>query len=261
MNADRFSEVTIDADKSKAKDHRVPVEVKLVPSHTKRLRAGGGYGTDTGVRGSLTYADVDALSLGHRFDAQLIASEILQGLAASYIVPSATDIDSFYGLVGTLQTEYQPDLPYSEDLSGIAEGKTIRHWKDRHILCPVQKENSEAGDQTTNAFLLMPGMRLTGRTYDNMTRPTKGYRYLMEMRGTDQAFGSDTGFVQFWPTETFILPLPWRFSLVARSQLGRLTEPGCSRAADFGPLLCGWRPKRARDMLTGRLAPRMKAGT
>jgi translocation and assembly module TamA len=224
MNADRFSAVTIDADKSRAKDHSVPVEVKLVPSPTRRLRVGAGYGTDTGVRGGLTYTDVDALSLGHKFDAQLTASEFIQGVAAAYTIPSATDIDSFYALLGNLQNEYQSDYHIEKASMELQRAKRFGIGRVGTFYVQVQKENSEAGDQITNAFLVMPGVRLTGRTYDNLTRPTKGYRYLMEVRGTDQGLGSDTGFIQFMANGDFIVPLPWRLSLLGRGQLGATAQ-------------------------------------
>jgi translocation and assembly module TamA len=224
MNADRFSAVTIDADKSRAKDHSVPVEVKLVPSPTERLRVGAGYGTDTGVRGGLTYTDVDALSLGHKFDAQLMASEFIQGVAAAYTIPSATDIDSFYALLGNLQNEYQSDYHIQKASLELQRAKRFGIGRVGTFYVQVQKENSEAGDQITNAFLVMPGVRLTGRTYDNLTRPTKGYRYLMEVRGTDQGLGSDTGFIQFMANGDFIVPLPWRLSLLGRGQLGATAQ-------------------------------------
>jgi translocation and assembly module TamA len=224
MNADRFSEVTIDADKSKAKDHSVPIEVKLVPSATKRLRIGGGYGTDTGVRGALTYTDVDALSRGHRLDAQLTASEYIQGVAAAYTIPSTTDIDSFYALLGNLQNEYLSDYHTQKVSVELQRAKRFGIGRVGTFYVQVQKENSVAGDQITNAFLVMPGVRLTGRTYDNLTRPTKGYRYLMELRGTDQALGSDTGFIQFLANGDVTVPLPWRLSLLGRAQFGATTQ-------------------------------------
>jgi translocation and assembly module TamA len=224
MNADRFSEVTIDADKSKAKDHVVPFEIRLLPSRTKRLRVGGGYGTDTGVRGTLTYTDVDALSLGHRFDAQLTGSEYIQGVAASYTIPSATDIDSFYALVGNLQNENLSDYHTEKISVELQRAKRFGMGTVGTFYVQVQKENSDAGDQITNDFLVMPGVRLTGHTYDNLTRPTKGYRYLMELRGTDQALGSTTGFIQFMANGDIIVPLPWRLSFLGRGQLGATAQ-------------------------------------
>jgi translocation and assembly module TamA len=224
MNADRFSEVTIDADKSKAKDHVVPVEIRLLPSRTKRLRVGGGYGTDTGVRGTLTYTDVDARSLGHRFDAQLTGSEYIQGVAASYTIPSATDIDSFYALVGNLQNENLSDYHTEKISVELQRAKRFGMGTVGTFYVQVQKENSDAGDQITNDFLVMPGVRLTGHTYDNLTRPTKGYRYLMELRGTDQALGSTTGFIQFMANGDIIVPLPWRLSFLGRGQLGATAQ-------------------------------------
>ena len=86
-NADRFSEVTIEAEKDEAQDFRVPVRIRLTPSKPKRFRFGAGYETDNGLGMLARYHDLNFNRWGHEAEAELRLSERLQGLAFGYILP------------------------------------------------------------------------------------------------------------------------------------------------------------------------------
>jgi translocation and assembly module TamA len=66
----------------------------------------------------------------------------------------------------------------------------------------------------------MPGLRFTDRHFDDIIRPTKGYRYSLELRGAHQYLGSDTGLIQLLADGNTITPLPWRLSLRTRAKVG-----------------------------------------
>ena len=84
----------------------------------------------------------------------------------------------------------------------------------------ARKENSDAGDQSTNTFLLMPGGRLSDQRYDNVIRPRKGFQYQAELRATHQSLGSSTGFIQILASGDWIIPLLWDLSLTTRARVG-----------------------------------------
>jgi len=88
------------------------------------------------------------------------------------------------------------------------------------LFLQVLRERSEVGEQKTNTFSVLPGARLSGVDFDNMIRPTKGYRYSTELKGTHQAMGSSTGLIQFTGDGGLILPLPARLSLITRAMVG-----------------------------------------
>ncbi len=241
--SDRFSQVIVTPDKAGAADTMVPVDIKLIPSAPKRLRGGVGYSTDTGARGTLVYDDVNVAGLGHVFNAELNLSQVLQGLAAQYIWPSAKDTSSFTSLNGQLKREDTEsyiirlaslELGHTRILelgeSGAPRGlavptpkkmaPTLERGAFLTAYVKMQKENSEAGDETTSPFLLMPGIRFFGRDYDSLTRSNKGFRYSAEVRGTSQALGSQAEFLQFLGNLEFIRPMPWRCKLLMRFQVG-----------------------------------------
>ena len=70
----------------------------------------------------------------------------------------------------------------------------------------------------------MPGVQFSQNKYDSITRPTKGFRYDLELRGTDQFMGSNTGFLQFLGRGEYLISLPQRLSVLTRMQIGATTE-------------------------------------
>ncbi len=223
INADRFRTVIIDADKEKARDHRVPIEIRLRPSKPKRLKLGGGYETDIGPKGSIKYEDVNFLGTSHRFQAQFDLSQPLQVIGARYTIPDTRDIRSFSSISFNMKREDQTTGTslFSESMMAEFEkARTLGRVPVGSVFLQVLKENSEVGEERTNTFSVLPGARLSGMSYDDMIRPTRGYRYSMELKGTHQAIGSTTGLIQFTGDGGIIVPLPARLSLLARSMVG-----------------------------------------
>jgi translocation and assembly module TamA len=227
INADRFRTVIINADKEKAQDHRVPVEIRLRPSKPKRLKLGGGYETDIGPKGSIKYEDVNFLGTSHKFQSQFDLSQPLQVIGARYTIPDTKDIRSFSSISFNMKREDQTTGTslFSESIMAEFErARTLGRVPVGSVFLQVLKENSEVGEERTNTFSVLPGVRLSGMSYDDMIRPTQGYRYSAELKGTHQAIGSSTGLIQFTGNGGIIVPLPGRLSLLARSMVGATVQ-------------------------------------
>ncbi|OPY83553.1 MAG: Translocation and assembly module TamA precursor [Syntrophorhabdus sp. PtaU1.Bin153] len=219
VGADRFKAVTVRARKENAVGNEVPIEIDLAPSLPKRLKFGIGYGTDTGLRGSIRYQDLNINRLGHALDGELKLSEIFQGLGLRYVFPATIDMKSFSSLKLGFEREDTTDKLVEYVLVEGEHTRTIGRDVLGSAFIRLQKEDSKAGDQTTRSFLLMPGVRMAGHRYDNLIRPTRGFRYDLEGRGTDHSMGSDTDFIQFLGSGELIVPLPQKFFLITRMRL------------------------------------------
>jgi translocation and assembly module TamA len=231
VSSDRFKMVTINGKKDEAKDNHVPIEITLVPLKQKRVKFGIGYGTDTGIRGSIRYQDFNILGTGQFFDMELKLSEIFQGVGARYIFPSKIDVKS----LASIKLGWEHEKTSDKTIEFLAlEGaltrtfgnkeKTVGKEKLGSIYLRLQQEDSEAGNEKTKTFLVMPGAQFSHHQYDNVIRPTKGFRYNLELRGTDQFMGSETGFLQFLGRGEYLIPLPYGFSISTRMQVGATTE-------------------------------------
>jgi len=215
-NTERFDEIIITPDRERAQDNRVPVTITLKPGTTQRLRPGIGYGTDTGVRGSLTYRHLNVLDLGHEFHSQLYLSERLQGIAASYVIPSPRDTRTYSALQLNLQRE---DVSAYVSRLVALEGSVNRSMgrgKLGTAFLRVHQESFTVGGEDSSSLLVLPGLRYSEHRFDNLVRPTRGYRFMVEGSGTHQFLGSTTGLIQLRAEGSTIMPLPWRLSLLTR---------------------------------------------
>ncbi|HJV65937.1 MAG TPA: autotransporter assembly complex family protein [Geomonas sp.] len=232
-NSTRFKEVLITPDKAAAKDHQVPVLVKLTPAPRRTLRPGVGYGTDTGPRASVHFRELNLFHKGHDLDLMLYAAQRLQGFMALYTVPSARDILSNTTFQLNLQQEQTSS--YTSQLAAF-EVDYNRSLGKGELLTPyvkIQQEDFTIGIEKSSSRLVLPGLRFAKQNFDNLSRPTRGYRYAFDLRGAHQYFGSDSALVQFITDGNAVLPLPWRLSLHVKSRVGlsMLADP----LADFPP--------------------------
>ncbi len=226
-NSERFREVNVTPEKAEAAGFHVPVLVRLQPAPSKSLRQGIGYGTDTGGRFNVRYRDLNVLRRGHEFTANLYISERLQGIAAGYILPDDADVRGATALQLSLQREEV--TTYTSRLVALELDRS-RSFGKREMgtaYVRLQREEYTVGAQDSSARLVLPGVRLSGDHYDNPIRPSRGFRYAFDLRGTHGLFGSDTEVLQLVSGGGIIVPLPWQlsFQMRARAGLTLLSDP------------------------------------
>ena len=219
-NSERFKEVIVIPERDKARDLVMPVLVKLSPAPSRHLRPGIGYGTDTGARMSLRYHDLNMFQIGHDLDINLYIAENLQGLSAGYTIPSYRDIKGSTGVQLNLQRE--DVTTYVSRLASLELDRNHSFGIGRlgTAYVRLQQEDFTIGAQNAGTRLVLPGLRFTDNHYDNLIRPSKGYHYEVEVRGTSRVMGSDTGLLQVLAQGSALIPLPWRLSFHTRARAG-----------------------------------------
>ena len=224
--SERFQSVTIQPDKAGATDHSVPINVDLTPTPQKIVKVGVGFTTDYGPGFSVRYEDLNVADSAQRLVSELNLSQRLQGLALRYLFPGSTDFRSFTSTRVGAQRE--DTVSYTTKSVSADIERTMGFGRDRlgSIYLQLQKEDSTAAGDTTNTFILIPGVRFSQKGYENLIRPTRGFHYKLEARGTTQSFGSDVGFAQLLGYGDVLLPLVGRFSLKMRGQAGATSMNG-----------------------------------
>ena len=220
INSDRFAAVNIRADKEEAQDYHVPVRIQVEPSAPKRLRPGIGYSTDFGPRVSLRYQDVNAFHRGHEFNTDLNVAERRQVISSYYSLPSPGHTDNRTNLRLGLQRELLK--PY-DNLLFTLEGEQARSFgygKVGSVYLQFREERFSESGQDGTSSLIMPGLRFNQRQVDDVIRPSRGFRYALETRGSGETLGAETNFLQFLGNGDLMIPLPQRFSLISRLQVG-----------------------------------------
>jgi len=219
LNSGRFNSALMTPEKDKAEDFLVPVLMTLKAAPPKRFRAGIGYSTDTGGRLSAKYTDLNVYGdSGHEFSGTLTLSERMQGLGVGYIIPGAKDIDNLTAFRLNFQRE-ELDT-YDNRLISFEASRTRSFRKGRlgTVYAKVQHEESTIAPENVSSFFLMPGLRFSQLIYDDLVRPTKGFRYAVEVKGTSKYLNSDMNLLQVLAQGNLLFPLPGKLSILTRVQ-------------------------------------------
>jgi translocation and assembly module TamA len=212
--------VSVLPDREGATAYRVPVVIRVVPSPRRTIRPGVGYGTDTGFRASVSYRDLSLFYPGHTLNTEITVAEKFQGLGIAYGIPSHKRLDTVTTLQLNLQREDVNDT--LSRLLALELDRTRGFGGNRLATVFVRflYEDYSAGLEESTSFLLLPGLRFSQSSYDDLIRPTHGYHFQLETRGTHQVLGSDAGFIQFIAEGGGLMALPWRLSLRTRAKGG-----------------------------------------
>ncbi len=204
------------------KDLQLPVNIVLTPRKPNKYTAGIGYGTDTGVRGSLGWERRYFNRYGHRFSSKLELSEIRQSMTNRYTIPLST-LDSFVDITAGYQNE-TTDISESEVLLlGISKHHTrdLFGTKLSEVIgLEYRDERFAIGSDTGHAKLLMPNINWTYIKADNRVYALKGYKIGLNVRGAMDGFGSNTSVLQTRLDGKFIHKLFKNSRIILRGEMG-----------------------------------------
>ena len=220
LNTDRFKEVAVTPRLKSATDSRVPVQIHLTPSPSRRLRPGIGYGTDTGARVSLKYKDLNVFGGGQEYSIDFVIAQLSQTLQSNYTIPSSTNINSYTAFRAGLNRETPKTYTTQSVFGEVERLRGFGRGRLGSVYLRVLQENSDIGGQKVSSHMILPGVRFSRNGYTDVRRPKSGYQYALEARGGHQYLGSSTGLFQVLASANTLIPLPGRFSLFLRANSG-----------------------------------------
>jgi len=194
-NSNYFEEVRVEPRVGEAgPDQRVPVEVRLTPRESSEYQAGLGYGTDTGVRGSLSWQEHRVNRLGHRFRSKLQVSEIGGSIDGRYIIPFGDPRREEYQLFASY-IENNPDTNDSQlGRVGVLRSKALGRTR-LDLSFAYQREDFTVAGQSGLADLFIPGISLSRVTADDRLFTRNGMRWNASLQGAAGVI-SDFAFLQ-----------------------------------------------------------------
>ena len=211
-----FKSVTVVPNREAATSQQVPVVITVLPAPRITIRPGIGYGTDTGARASVGFKHLSLFAAGNALNSEIAVAERLQGIASAYSIPSSQDFDTFSTIRLNLQREVANDTV--SKLVFLEPSRTTGFGENRLGTAYIRYmyEEYSVGLEDGSSSLLLPGIRFSQQEYDDLIKPTKGWHYSLETRGTHQWIISDASFIQFIVESGAIVPLPWRLTLMSR---------------------------------------------
>ncbi len=201
----------------------VPVRVTLAPRKRSQYSAGIGYGTDTGVRGSVGWERRYVNRWGHRFLAKAELSEIRKSVVATYSLPTGQ----------TSEDEYVVSTGYKDETTDVSSGQLFKigvHKNHSRSLfdfriretvgLEYRDERYAVGSDTGHSKLLMPNLSWSYLQANDRIYTKQGFKLQLEVRGALDKIGSNTSFLQSRLNGTFIYQLHETGRLIARGEAG-----------------------------------------
>ncbi len=218
-DSDYFSSVDVIAQRERAEDLQVPVNVTVVPHKRNKYTFGLGYGTDTGARASAGWERRLVNKRGHRFATDLRLSEVKNNLSASYSVPLRNPrTEKLTYSAGYFDSD--TDTNRSQTIL-LGASRTDSRWGSSETLgLSFQREDFTVGGVDDTALLLMPEASWLWVRADDRIYSSRGMRLQLSVRGASEALLSSTTFVQTQLQAKFIQKVFSASRIILRGDAG-----------------------------------------
>ncbi len=220
-DANLFRTIEIRPLRDRAKDHRIPIQISLESSPRHQLFPGIGYGTDSGVRGSLRYRNRNLFHRGHEFQGDLRISEEDQYFITTYTIPDLDSLDRKTRITAGIRNEDNTSYESNKLFSEVEYMRAFRQNLTASLFLRQERERYWIGDDSSRlSHLLMAGGRLNLQLVDNLLTPQRGIQTRLELKGGTDALFSAISLLQLTGNITTIHPLPQQLSLLLRLRGG-----------------------------------------
>ncbi len=216
-----FSQAEILAEREKAVDNRIPVVVKTVPSKARRHTLGLGYGTDTGPRFSAGTEWRRLNEKGHKVRIDLRLTAIEQSLSTQYLIPLKKVLSDSLAFTASASRAFVGDIDTNQFKVGTSLNEDWLGFR-RRLYLSLERENFDVGSGTQTTDLLIPGLELSRRSFDDLIYPRKGYSAALDIHGGLESPLTETTFLNTHISARSVWPLTRRSRLLLRGELGAI---------------------------------------
>jgi translocation and assembly module TamA len=207
----------------------VPVNVQLTPAKRRLYSVGGGFTTDTGLHGRLGYTDRRINDDGHQLESRLFLSPVQSQLNGTYRWPKSDPRHEWFSIVAGAQHE-NTETSTSDTLKlGVLRSRNRgKSWLETRYM-NFEYDNYEVADQKTTSQLIIFGSNWEKDNGRTLSRALNGYRLNIDVRGANDALGSDTSFLQLQLKARWIRALGDKSRILTRTTVAstvkdKLTE-------------------------------------
>lgn len=179
-------------------NRQVPLDVSLIPLKPNKYTVGLGYGTDTGIRGTLGWERRYVNPWGHRFIANVRAGEKNRSseFNAGYVIPGKFPITDNYRLHAGLYNENYLDLYSKVHELGISQNRQLGAWQ-RVLGLSYREEKFEQYDTSErHDNLFLPSVQFIKVVSDDLFSPNIGHRLAFNLKASISSIFSDETFFQ-----------------------------------------------------------------
>ncbi len=214
-----FSGVTVEPELDNLSDFHVPIALTLTPALRNRYSFGLGYGTDTGIRGKMEWKNRLFNASGHKMHSSLQLSEKISTVVTSYEIPVADPRYDALKYAGSWVSE-EWDGTQTDLLSVAAAVSHSGPVYQYGVTLEARDETYDVGVTSGSSFLLLPGVGWSVVVAQNRINTEDGWRFSVDVKGTEKSMLSDATFVQAQAGVKGIMSLFDKWRLIGRFTLG-----------------------------------------
>ncbi|HEY2591206.1 MAG TPA: POTRA domain-containing protein, partial [Steroidobacteraceae bacterium] len=149
-----FSTVAVQPGEPDRSEHTVPILITAQPNARNLYSFSGGYGTDTGPRGTLSWQRTRIGTSGDRFGVQFEASRLLQVLQAAYTFPIADPAVDRFSIVGVVDYGIPGDLINKDFALGPSLTRVVGDWQYGFSMLPTHAVTYDTNSTRTQNLLV-----------------------------------------------------------------------------------------------------------
>ncbi|MBV8876867.1 MAG: BamA/TamA family outer membrane protein [Gammaproteobacteria bacterium] len=206
---------------------KVPVKIRADASRRHRYSVGGGYATDTGIRGTFGYEDRRINTYGHTLSIAVQASQVQRyNLQSHYRIPIGDPAVENISLNAIIQQETLADVTATTQSAGVSFTNVTAGWQHFWQLNGVHtiSENSVPTVINTNTArsdeLLVPELAIASVPKGFLGEPLFERPVFLTIKASHSALGSQADFVQLHLTLERVLHLGGKWHLLLRDEIG-----------------------------------------
>lgn len=222
-----FSTAEVETGDRDPATHTVPVTIRAEPNRRNRYAFSVGYATDTRARGRITWDNRLVNRSGHRLQAELIGSQLVQEATLRYAIP-VMDValeKLEFTLTGTKEDLGDVDSERAEFTTGLTQ-VIASNWQ-RVLFVRLQREHSRSGSrsdidtfQDKTDFLIIPGVSFSTMPPYVTGEAMRPYSVFAELTGSPSSLGSDSSYLRFRLDAERVFDLSRKWHVRTRANLG-----------------------------------------
>jgi translocation and assembly module TamA len=198
----------------------VPVKIRADPSRRHRYSFGGGYATDTGVRGTLGFEDRHINTLGHSFSVEVQAAQVTKYYVQThYRMPVGDPALENISLNASIEQQTLADVTAITQSAGPSFTNVSGNWQTVWQLNVVRTNSSDVNGSDIDR-LLVPELDLASVPKGYLGEPLFEHPFFAELKGSDAALGSDSNFIQLHVQAEKVFHMGRKWHLLLRDEVG-----------------------------------------
>ncbi len=193
---EQFKQISVAPQYNNAPNQSVPVLVELTPEPSQSYTFGAGYGTDTGVRGTVGWNLLRATPSGHKFQALIQASQLQDSVQGQYIIPGLHPTTEEYAITGTV---FNLNYPGSKSNAAQLSAAYRTHesiFQTAYSMNALFEHYTIEEDPGQDAFIIYPSANWKMTKVDNPIFSKNGYSLSLTTQGSSEALASTVSFAQ-----------------------------------------------------------------